>query len=899
MLGSAAVLALLPAVAFAQDAPPVPAPAPVANPADPSPRANGNGAPAPAPAGATALPSAQEAVQDIVVTGSRIKGSAPVGSPIVGLNRNDLLQSGATNTNQLVQELPQITNQGVSESSRATSGGSGNITYGSGFNIHGIGPYATLTLLNGRRIVVSGASGGIPDPNDIPTIAIQRIDVVADGASAIYGSDAVAGVVNLITRRRFDGLETSAHYGFADDYREYNAAFIAGKSWSTGNVTVAYEHAGHSSLSGRYRDFYRGDLTARGGGDYRTNQCNPGNIIIGGTSYALPGLAAGTVNKCDNLKSSDLIPYQKRDSVMAAATQEIGSKLTLTLDGFYSRRRFVFTPGEQAANLTVPASNAYYTLPAGVVAPTETVAYSFAGQEPPNTSRGGSEVWQVSAGAAWKPFGDWEVDASYTYGHDFSSSRSQLGVNNAALAAALRSGNPATALNPYGGANNRAVLDAIFNQIFYAPGTNQEHQGSLSANGSLFKLPGGRVRLAIGGEIIHDSILTGTDSGPPGAVVSNRVFNSRTIKSVFGELLVPVVGPDNALPGIRRLDLSLAGRISDYSDVGSSKNPKIGLNWSPVEGLTLHGSYGKSFRAPNLTQITGASNALYVQNYQTPNGVVQGVTLSGIKTGNTLTPEHARTFSFGGDFQPRFLPGLKLSANYFNVRYTGQVQSILADLTILQNAATTAQYADRIVQGAQAAALVQQFVAQGYQVFGVLPANPTLFVYGNNVNSGITKAQGIDFQVAYRFGEVTVGTNGTRFTKFSTAVSPTAPLLDKLNSIFYPPKFRTRSSVRWDHDSFNAAAFLNYTGGINNDRVTPTQKVKPYATVDLHLAYTWKNVNLPMAKAVTFAFDATNLFDRDPPFVDISQSSNGGGGFDPTTTNPIGRLLALTVSTKF
>ena len=115
----------------------------------------------------TAAPAGSDAVQpgpDIVVTGSRIRGVAPVGSALIEQTRTDLLASGATSTVQLVQNLPQIVNQGVTEGSRGTSGGAGNITYSSGFNIRGIGPFATLTLLNGHRIVQSGSSAASPTP---------------------------------------------------------------------------------------------------------------------------------------------------------------------------------------------------------------------------------------------------------------------------------------------------------------------------------------------------------------------------------------------------------------------------------------------------------------------------------------------------------------------------------------------------------------------------------------------------------------------------------------------------------------------------------------------------------------------------------------------------------------
>ncbi|WP_260599004.1 TonB-dependent receptor plug domain-containing protein [Sphingomonas endolithica] len=859
-----------------------------------------SGTAAPSDTGA-AQPSPEQAAPetpaaDVVVTGSRIRGVAPVGSALIEQSRSDLLASGATNTTQLVQNLPQVINQGVSESSRSTSGGAGNITYSSGFNIRGIGPFATLTLLNGHRIVQSGSSGGLPDPSAIPTIAIQRVEVVADGASAIYGSDAVAGVVNLITRRRFNGLEARAQYGLADDnaYNQYNVGVIGGHNWATGNVTLSYEHSGHRALNGRDRDFYAADLRSRGGGDFRGTQCNPANLNVNGVDYALPGLVAGTVNRCDTLKNQDLIPSQQRDSIMGSLTQELGSRITLTGDLLYTHRKFAFNPAGTTATVTLPNTNPYFILPAGVVATSETVQTAFGDNAPINTTSGYAKVLQGTAALNWKLFGDFQLDASYTYGRDESYSLSTRGVNNAALAQALASNNPATALNPFGN-NSQAVLDNVFNSVFGAPGTNKMQEGEVNVSGSLFQLPGGAVRAALGGEIIRESIYTGLDNGIIGAVMSSRSSSARTIKSVFGELRVPIFGDDNAIPGFHSLDLSLAGRISDYSDVGTSRNPKIGINWSPVRGLKLHGSYGTSFRAPILTQINGAVSALFIQNYSTPNGVVTGATLSGFAGGNPLTPEKARTYSFGADIAPPSLPNLRASVNYFDIRYTGQVNSILSDLSILQSGASAAQYSDRIVQGAAAAALIQSFLAAGYPAFGPVPANPTLFVYGQNVNAGKTLAQGLDFQVFYRLGDFNLATNGTYFTKYRTAVSASAPLLDSVNTIFNPPRFRSRSSVGYDNGDNSAILFWNFTNKYKNDRIAPIQKVDSYSTFDLHLAHRFDQ-GLTAASKLTLALDVSNAFNVDPPFVNIPQSPNGGGGFDPTVSNPIGRIVSLSAT---
>ena len=194
------------------------------------------GASAPLAAHAEDAPPAQEAtnLDEITVTGSRIRGSQPVGSTVTEVTREDIETLAPLSTAALIQKLPQVFNLGVSENSRGQSGGSGNITYGTSINLRGIGPYATLTLLDGHRAVPQGTTGFAVDPSIIPTLALERVEVVADGASGLYGSDAIAGVVNLIPRRNFEGVEVSMRGARADEYDERQIGAIGGFGWSSG-----------------------------------------------------------------------------------------------------------------------------------------------------------------------------------------------------------------------------------------------------------------------------------------------------------------------------------------------------------------------------------------------------------------------------------------------------------------------------------------------------------------------------------------------------------------------------------------------------------------------------------------------------------------------------------------
>lgn len=873
-----------------------------------------------APAAVTAAAPAPaldngEKVEQIVVTGSRIRGIAPVGSTVISVGRADIDQSGAVSTAALLQEVPQVFNLGVSESSRGQSGGSGNITYGSSVNLRGIGPYATLTLINGHRAVAQGTTGSGMDPSIIPMLALQRVEIVADGASAIYGSDAVAGVVNLILRRNVEGAEAFVKYGTADGYNERQAGALWGHKWQGGQVMATFQNDFHTALAGQSRDYFRGDLRAQGGGDFRSTQCAPGNIVIGANNYAIPAggvtaanasqLVAGTTNKCDNLQYGDILPRQERNSGALTFNQELGNGFSLYADGFATRREYTINPGYLSANVTVPSTNPFYVRPAGAPAGTsETVAYSYINDLPRNTATGYSKSFEGTVGVD-KAFGEgWKAGVLYTYGKNNDFAGTSHGLNNAAVAAALADTNPATALNVYGGTNNPATLAKISNTLSLSPGQTIFQNAQVKTDGPLFALPGGMVRAAAGYEYQNIKSEGGQTTGSSLAPVTGNVKLERSINSVYGELAVPVVGANNAFTGVYRLDLDLAWRADRYSDVGNTNNPKIGINWAPVKDVVVHGSYGTSFRAPGLAQITGFSNSgkggLYVQNYSDPTlgGALRvGVALSAPNP--DLKPETATTRSIGVDWSPAWGKSTKLSLNFFDIVYENQVTGYLADTTLLNREGQFAGTA--IIQRNPSAATVAALMQQYQVLSGVLPANWTLFIDGRNNNLGKSLSRGVDFQASTRvltddYGDFGFGVSGTYFTKYAVALSAGGQMVDQLNNIYNPLRFKTRLSTNWSLGAWYANAYVNYQNAYNNNLTAPVQKVASYTTIDARLAY---ELNSGILKDSTLALGVTNLFDRTPPFVNIAQSVNGGGGFDPTLTNPVGRTVSVSLNKRF
>ncbi|MGX7896629.1 TonB-dependent receptor domain-containing protein [Tsuneonella sp. HG222] len=846
---------------------------------------------------------------EIVVTGSRIGGVAPVGSAVIALGREALENTSAITVDRIIKEIPQNFDLGVSENSRGQSGGSGNIVYGNSVNLRGIGPYATLVIIDGHRVTSNSRS---IDPSVLPSLGVERVEVVADGASAIYGSDAVAGVVNLIPRRNLDGVEAFARYGAADDgLTEGSVGVAIGKVFSRGQIMFAAEHVKRSNLSGDDRDFFVSNQVPFGGLDGRTTRCSPGTIRAGGTTYAIPAagvtqgsagtLVAGTRNLCELLRGQDLIPEQRYNSINSTGTFDFNDWLSVFYDGFYSKREFYRRGGYITLNNeTVPQTNAFFVRPAGFTGTSYGIDY-MAMELPTGDSEGFAESWQITPGIRIQLPHDFKFEALVGRGKTKDLSEAYTAINVANVRAALASSDPAKALDIYGlGRTNPAILPSLADNIFIAPTNGQLWTYAARLNGPLFALPGGEVKTAVGYERQDFNVDLGSARGGPTTPLVFRSFG-RKVDSAYAEVYVPVFGSGNAIPGFESLELNAAVRYDKYSDVGSTTNPKFGINWTPVQGIMLRASYGTSFRAPTIPEIYGNSNNLFVQNYSLPTGgSIVGVAVSGQNL--DLQPETAKTWSFGGDFEP--LDNLRIGLTYWNVNYDNQVLANLSNLGILGNEAFYAG-TGVILRGAEAAARVAALNASGIAFVGAAPNPVTLFVDGRGRNLGKSVTRGIDFSVNYRMELSDVDTlsltsAGTYLTKYIVAVAPSAPTVDQLNTIYNPLKFKMRTSLSYDREAFNARLTWTHVGGYDNTAIKPTQAISSYNPIDL--ALTWEvpdSTRAGFLKRLALTAEVRNMFNEDPPFVAVTPNANGSGGYDATASDPIGRLFAVSIRTAF
>jgi iron complex outermembrane receptor protein len=834
--------------------------------------------------------SATETDQEIVVTGTSIRGIPPTGSGLISVSRDDAKLIGAASTPELLATVPQLNS--FNTAPRTSNGGLGSFAPG----LRGLPASATLPLMNGHRLISGSTQQTNPDYPFLPELAIERVEIVADGASAIYGSDAVAGVVNFITRKRVSGFEANVRYGFADDYHAFNAGGIFGHDWGSGSVVAAYQYSESSNITGADRRYRSLDFRAAGGVDTRSTVCPAANVnLFAGTIYAAPSLAPG-VNTCDPRGPVDLVPQNRTHGVFLSAHQDLSSTITLWGDVLYSDRKDVVQaalPGQSLILLT--PTNPFFRAPPGTGAVFEFVDFR------PDNLVGADHFDQTfrvrtgnaTAGVDIKLPGDFKATLFGTYNWSRNDTF-QPGINTTALSAAAAGTTLATALDPFGTGTSPAVVAAILNNPTDFTNRQRTWIAAGKIDGSLVDLPGGAVKVALGAEYRRETYMQRGSSGGVGFPEDLR----RSVKSLYGELFVPIFGAENATPMFHSLALSLSGRYDDYSDFGSTTNPKVGITWEPVQGINLRGSYGRSFRAPGLRDLGSTVGSYYsaaalVDAFGARDplrGATQVNTILLFGGNQNLKPEKARTFSLGLDLRPQFAPGFSAGATFYDIKYDDVIgtPSGLGALIF-----TDPTFASLVIRNPTAAQL-SSAIANTVPFFYTFAAVPTI---GNILdlrqgNFGVRKTNGIDFDVRYRSTTVFGGIAGNYILKYRTQLSPTSAISNSLEAGIPRTTLRTTLGVTAGPVTF--VNFVNHRSGVTAPFATPTgtavYKAKSYTTVDLRVS-----VRLPdtsFAKGTELGLQINDLFDATPPYF---PGTDGIGG----AYNAIGRYAAMSLRTAF
>ena len=830
-------------------------------------------------------------LETIEVTGSRLARTTLEGPvPVNIYSREQIENSGQLTLVDFLNTLPEVSvgnpENGANQVGQTT------------VSLRGLPVGATLVLLNGRRL--EGGSftyiqGSYFDLNNIPSGLIERIEIVPQGSSAVYGSDALAGVVNIILRQDYDGVEANLRYGSASGIDEKSVDFGWGKSWERGSVSVI----GSVMERGRLNSLERSVASGLQVGTLY-DQCNPANVYsldgtnLPGLSSSSAGLApgstgaaaledfnAGLLNKCRYSYTSDLVPATKRSSVLASASYRITDNVELFTEFMRTSQEQGLSGGHRRlTEVVLPASNAYN--PFGVDV---RVNYRF------NTA-GGEYYWKNDVDftrmlvGARGTFGDtwrWELAAWDARDEVYSSDGGSV-VDFANLAAALASSDPTTALNLFttGPAASDQLLSSIYSPFIYkALGVGQIANGYVA--GTLFDLPAGPLEVVLGAEYVRSKLSM---EYPP--IYTDYNFSyGRTSSSVYGELRAPLIAGNRDSGGADTLAFTAAIRQEHYSDFGDKLVPQYALEWRPHESLLVRASYAEAFKAPGLNFIhfQGGSVPDLCCVFDPQNGGAP-TSYTMIQTGNlNLAPETGSSGSAGFVWAPTFAEGLDLGMTWWSITYKDRVSSPNSQ-EIVDNEAL---FPGRVVRD---------------PVTGTIESVDVSYV-----NYGRIEVAGYDVSMSYRLplgsGTLTPKVSLSRIYKYESALVPGTPAVDQLgkanNYDGWAPKLKAVAGISWNSDLFSLSASGRYVGRYTDyqDLGPTSRQIGGVWTLDLSARYELgkhffsDNKFLQSAYAVASVVDALN---EEP---DYSAFFYGSAGYDASQYDVRGRFVSLGLGIKF
>jgi len=862
--------------------------------------------------GSGALAGDPESAQpeEIVITGTHVRGAQPIGDHVLSFGRRDSIEpSGAATVQDFLRTLPQTFGGGPTEDTHYFSAETTtNSGLGSGVNLRGLGARATLVLMNGKRLAPSGSEAAFADIENIPLSAVERIDILPDSASALYGADAVGGVVNFVMRDNFSGAEALVRGGSGtqNTQREYQLAQILGSRWESGNAMFTVEYYRRDALPAFARRYATSNLVPLGGSNFDTFLSNPGNIIVGGQVYPIPRgqngagltssqLTPGAPNLSDVYAGADLLPSQRRVSFYGSAKQSLTDNLALFGSAMVSQRNARLQASGFETQIAVPGTNPFYVNPTGGSDPV-TVAYNFLDDIGPGFADVLVNNLNVTLGLNIEAGASWTVSLYGNYAQEKENQFLGGQLNQALLAAALADPDPATAFNPFGdGSNtNAATLKSLATgRRFYAD--SRLRTADITADGPIGHLPGGAIKLALG--IDHRNQVFDTISPASPVSEASRAALARNVAAAFGELTVPVFGADNGHTGYRRLELSVAGRYEHYSDFGQATTPKFGMVWLPFEALGLRATWGRSIRAPTLSDLDASQNvviATALRDKASPAGFANVLVESGKNA--SLTVEHARSWTAGFDLDAReWASGLTFSATYFNIDFRDRIQSPLFGPGILDDGAlaslitrnpTASQLAAACTQGRYLTTTGAPCQQSGAQAIVDLRIQ----------NMERVSTHGLDFNTSYTRswapGALKLSLDGTWLFRFAQQEEPGAPTQQLLNTQNNPINLKMRGTVSWQQRRWGGTVGINFQNRYLDTVSEPDRPISSYTTFDSQLRYELAPFSEGWLANSRLELNAINLFNKSPPFLNNAVAQLG---YDQENADPSGRLVSLQV----
>jgi iron complex outermembrane receptor protein len=866
----------------------------------------------------------------VEVTGSSIKRlAAEAALPVQVIKADDLAKAGVTNAQEALNFVAS------NQSSTTTTTSVGSSTGGASFaDLRGLGASRTLVLVNGKRMVNNPYLAAAVDLNAIPFGTVERIEVLTDGASAIYGSDAIAGVVNFITRREYAGISASAsgNWPEASGGGEKYTASITGGYGSLAdqkfNIFGGISYSKQEALGATARDFAKTAYIPDKGVDKRSGTSFPANYnqfdpIAGKTvSYnpSLPTCAppsstpAGSICAFDYVPFIDIIPEQEQWSYIARGSYAVNKDNTISLE-YLQADNTVSTKISPTplTGMTMSPNNPFY--PGAGITPGNSNP-NFDATKPINLGWRQTELkgrasefenktnrWMLAWDGSYKGW-DYNVTALQSKA-DIKNTFTGGYVSRQKVSDGLRGENGAPFLNPFGTQSGAALsyLQAaqVKGQVQDAEGTLRELSAVVS--GEVYKMPAGPMMLAVGVDFLKDEAEYNNNftlirqAASSGLELAEDSKGDRRDNAIYAELNMPLM---------KELELNLALRYDDYSDVGSTWNPKVALRWQPTQQVLVRGSYNTGFRAPTLYDVYAPNSITYTaQQYDDPllcpggnvdsgaGGVESrdcGMQFQQQQGGNKkLKSETSTAWTIGVLFQPT--QAWTLGIDYWNYTVDDSIGPIGED--VIFNDPT--KYAANFVRcGNLSPADQAKLVAT---CGGGASPNTLAYIVNTTTNLGTYKTSGLDLQGGWQsavsdWGRFTVNYRGTYVLEYKYQLEQGGAYFDNLGNYFNGgpvARYRQTLAFGWQKAAWSAGLVNRYTSSYTDENQTGDPQFDNHVVAGNNvwdLAVTWAGF-----KGLALTAGVTNLFDRAPPF-----SNQGGGfqvGYDYRYGDPVGRSFLL------
>ena len=873
-----------------------------------------------------------EKIQRVEITGSSIKRLAnETALPVQLIKREDIEKSGVTTAAELLKNISANTAP-LSDGASITDGTAGQRGF-NGANLRGLGVSSTLVLLNGRRLAnfaSPGDNAGV-DLNNIPAGAIQRVEILKDGASAIYGTDAIGGVINFITRKDYQGADVNASVAVTEHGGAGKKTFsISGGKGDLAsdrfNVFGVLDVQQLEALRSGQRSFIAERPLATTLPALMSSNTFPANIDISNAqrnaliaARALPAGSTGTrINPSapdcnppatvfaakgpggplacsyDYMQDTELYPESRKVGFIGRATFQVNDQHQVFAELVQSQAdsRYVLSPNPiRIRNLPVSLLPAKYAALKAPGLPSTFSGIRYRMEEAGNRTNEVTSTAQRLVLGATGVMAGWDYDLGISRAENRAVDKY---VDGYVLFDKFEAGVKAGTINPFG-PSSQAGLDLI-NSIKVndegrkSKGVSTAIDGKVSK--SLIALAGGDLAIAVGGEIRREN----TTFTPSALLLSNNIAGDRgtgtlTLKTTDDSRKVVSVFSEMNAPLTKTLEVQLAVRHDDYSQVGSTTNPKIGVRWQPAPSVLLRASANTGFRAPSLSDLNRPTTFGSAASFLTdPQCVATGLdTINGCtdqwaverRSNPDLKPETSRQFALGAMWD--VTRELNVSLDYWNITKKDVISTLGEQIIVDSPAKYNGKYIQRDADGFISNILLQK------------------------ENQGRLKTSGIDVGVDYKsaaadIGRFSVNMSGTLVLKYDRQFGPLEPDRSNLGLFLNDQviqKWRHRISFGFDRGPLSATLANQYSTSYEDQNTTfdpssntllPSRRVSAYSLWDLTASYA-------LTRQIKVRAGVLNLLDKEPPFS--NQAYYFLAGYDPTYTDPRGRSAFASVNYSF